>query len=991
MSYLGHFSKETYEHLFRLLVRDYYYEYVDLFTRRLLAEFEDSNNLNETIKIIARLLENPEDQKVRNIFNSWLDSVDFRLLPKKVKPQNNKLDKSDGDNFISNVRTSNEYELEDVHYFTHVPVPLLLISMLWSITVGVLLDRDIGKYCFGNRLNLNDEYEFSTKILTAFKYYLPQYNRWRNSAIDISLENLKKGNNILLIALDIKHCYYRLPVRWKKIENKFQEVDIEYRSVYKTLNQLLQEIHEQYHSTINQYLHATHPEINEVQGIPIGLPSSKILANYELLGLDNSILDSLRPIFYGRYVDDLLLVIRVPKDESETLDQNFFISKYLIDTGILKNEYEQEGKDGRVSKEYKIIGYQNLVIQTSKLVTHYYDHQSSWAGLKEFKKDLSTHASEFRFLPEDDLDKDISTEAYDIQYKGSVNKLRSIIGVKENSMKLSRHLFEKILRYWLGNERLSKNDIDQLHRFFKGRNIFDYCRSWERVFTLLISINQRNKLDVCIDFYKEFKSTLWKLTFKPNRDNLAPEMITEKVISDGLEYLDIAFANALGLISYGELEKLANESPKNNHLNNPADIVDLAKLIRKAKLIRHQFVAWPLLEYTGTKQSLVKIKFADLRLLISKGISQNLQDKAPRFIHFDEWQLFHVLENLLENKINDSQKWKEIIEKFPGFGLSIDFSENEVPLGIAQVRQIKLPSPDNQLNAKRLCIGIANIQINKKNIEASFHPRKKPNHSMDRESDIFSLINEAKRKPKCDLIVLPEVSIPYAWLPFMVKQARRSNIGMVFGLEHWPVKTGRKKKVYNLVATILPFKTMGNYHNCFISLRNKNHYSPFEEEVLESLNMTKPSENKVYDKFMWRNCCFTVYNCFELTDVKDRGIFRSEIDLLISIAWNKDTNHFSNIIETTTRDVHCYMVHANTSQFGDSRIIAPKKTEDKDIIRVKGGENPVLLKGYLDIEKLRDFQSHSYRQDDIAFKPAPAGFEHEIARDRCKSQEQLDN
>ena len=79
------------------------------------------------------------------------------------------------------------------------------------------------------------------------------------------------------------------------------------------------------------------------------------------------------------------------------------------------------------------------------------------------------------------------------------------------------------------------------------------------------------------------------------------------------------------------------------------------------------------------------------------------------------------------------------------------------------------------------------------------------------------------------------------------------------------------------------------------------------------------------------------------------------------------------------------MAYVNTSQYGHSRIVAPKKTEEMNIAEISGGENTVLLKGKIDIKSLRDFQKHTYRSDDKRFKPTPAGFEHDIVRNNRKS------
>ena len=151
---------------------------------------------------------------------------------------------------------------------------------------------------------------------------------------------------------------------------------------------------------------------------------------------------------------------------------------------------------------------------------------------------------------------------------------------------------------------------------------------------------------------------------------------------------------------------------------------------------------------------------------------------------------------------------------------------------------------------------------------------------------------------------------------------------------------------------------------------------------LEILDMRRPPYTKLYERFSWRGVVFPVYNCYELTDINDRGLFRSEVDMLIAVEYNPDTNYFSNIIEAATRDIHCYAVQANSSDYGDSRVISPNSTEKMNIIKVKGGENAVLLKTTIDIEALRDFQSRKYSPNHSEFKPTPAGFDHKLARNR---------
>lgn len=142
------------EHLFRLLKRDFYYENVNLFGRLAVAEFES---------------EKFED---------------------KIKEFVNNINHEQSMTFISNVRADEKYLLDEVNYFIDAPVEILLISLLWSVTVGVLLDEHNMEGCIGNRLNIGEDKDFTENSQSAFKYYLPEYQRWRDQSIKTGLNNL---------------------------------------------------------------------------------------------------------------------------------------------------------------------------------------------------------------------------------------------------------------------------------------------------------------------------------------------------------------------------------------------------------------------------------------------------------------------------------------------------------------------------------------------------------------------------------------------------------------------------------------------------------------------------------------------------------------------------------------------------------------------------------------------------------------------------------
>ncbi len=985
------------------LKTDAYYDRVNLFIRAKIAEFEEEyinrgngskfNNLKRTIKDLIN------ESKDKKEFLNWLEEINYRIIPKTIK--NGVADLFDEKNIITNLREGMDYSVEKFNYYIDIPIPLQILSVLWVENIGIYLDSKLDKSCLGYRIQGNSLRNANITSHRLFKFYVTQYNSWRDNAIKRATTLLDEGENILLGAIDIKECFYHLHVNFTEIFEKIKEEnDLKDVLFFDRLNSILGEIYTSYQERIVSNIKITHGiDVTSTKcGIPIGLPSSGVIANHILSDIDNLIKSEYSPVYYGRYVDDILFVIQNPDEKIiKTSLENNNPKKFLLQR-YFKKIIKKHGK------EYAFINHPELTINPDKIILHYYDHEHSHAGLYEFKRELEKQASEFRFLPLEDEDLQISNCAYDIHYKGSVNKLRSVIGISENDTELSKFFSKKIIEFRLTSTKISEDQIKDIFRFYKGRNIFDFCRIWEKVFILFL-IND-NFMDL-ERFLNEINKVISKLVFnKEGMKNLSKDLI-KKTKSDLKYYLSIALCTSLSLIGEGDLEK--NKGALGRIVNHLIDenYYYLIKIIRNSNMLRQEVVSWPLINYSDYRGNFIKFNFDSFKSTDFKLNNQKIK-YSPCFIYFDDFQVYRILGQIIKLKnqdenneiilkeplsiINPINEFKnEYIVKFSRdnesiSNLSFDYSDVEEKSESSEIitKQLKIEfgqsskSDFSLENKKQICVGLANMKILEEDYLCSFHPRKKPKINYERQAILYKLLNYSLENPKCDLLVFPEVSIPYSWLPFMIDQSRNKQIGLIFGMEHWVV--GRY--ALNLVVTILPFKNNLGYKNCVISMRLKNHYSPKEEYMLEKLNLHKPQWIPLYELFKWRNLVFTVYNCYELSDIKHRSIFRSLIDLLIAVEWNQDTNYYSNIVESTVRDIHCYMIQSNTSQYGDSRVSCPKKTEEMDILKIKGGENDLIIKGILDIEKLRMFQSHKFDPKDKSFKPTPAGYDHELARKR---------
>ncbi len=942
-------------HAYRLLKQDTYYDKMNLFRRARIADYEAGGRFNDRQILLSELVDDlrkgKPSQKSQQTIQMWLDNIYYRLLPKSVEDTNQKSLRNSQDidtpRLISNVRTAEKYFINKdggVQYFIDAPVELYILSTIWCMIVGPELDRILDEGCFGNRLDRESDESSDEGSSKLFKIFHHQYAKWRNTAIDRAKELLEQGTSAVILSLDIKQCFYRLSVDWQRVPVRQNRG---FRNLSRNLTSILKKIHISYRTIISESLAQTHDIHDSTpEGIPIGLPSSRVLANWLLNPFDQAVRENLQPSYFGRYVDDILIVAQAPAIQIVKAGSEAILKNLLIDKELLHPRKDKQGKT-----EYSLCCPSSLIIQSSKLIIQHFDKHHSRAGLSEFIKEIQKDASDFRFLPADDRGRELDACAFDIIYEGSINKLRSVIGIKENSTELSKYLARRMVEHRLTSEFLQKEVTEQLDRFSRGKNLLDFCTTWERILTLLIVKGQHTKAELVL---LRCLQTINKIESELNSGQWV-----QKTRADLTSYLSIALGMVLALLKMEWKDSIKSKKLKNLISDRFPDVTKYAFAFRVSNLLRHQWVAWPLLNYTQYRGSLVEFDIPSLQECRKWDIESS-ENQTPRYIHNDERMLFKLLHSLVS----------PVEAEF-----SLFFGETESTIDVNTPRLVNRNIHGESKD--ELSIGIANMKVNEIDISSSYSPLSKPNTSWERQSKLFELLNLAEEE-QCDMLVLPEVSVPYSWLPFMVSHARRAQIALVFGLEHWVCG----KTAYNLLVTVLPYKENDLYRACKVFIRPKNHYSPAENAELNRLDLAAPNLDPAYFLFAWRDVYFTVFNCFELSDIKHRAKFRANIDFLIAVEWNKDTKYFSNIVESTVRDLHCYVIQVNTSQYGDSRITLPVKSDEMNVVRVSGGENTTLLKARINIRELNDFRCRKPSPVDGRYKPTSAGFEHESIRNR---------
>ncbi|WP_199118883.1 RNA-directed DNA polymerase [Pedobacter sp. ASV28] len=955
-----------------------YHENFSLSLRVSLAKYE-TDKIEEKLNELTQQINAYSTNRNKGI-KKYLNEIEVSLMPKNFEDE--KRVAADGAFYFSNANKLHKYKVEKETPFIMCPIEIHIVSILWIMKVGHLLDAELSNTCYGNRLLRNYDDQFEENSIKLFRRYFLSYNNWRDEAITKAKALHKLNLDVAILSLDLKSYYNSIDFDFKTIRG--------IASGFDWLNDFLEEAHTKYSALLFKGELA---EGEKRTVMPIGLISSNILANYYLKDFDTAVTKKVKPEFYGRYVDDIMLVISNPQINTNV---NSFINKILADNRIWGKDpkvvVEKNGEDA----EYHIrMGTNVLPFQVKKVKLYHFLSNESANLLDEFEKEIKKNSSEFKFQPESkNIFESFENSSYKISYSDTVNKLRSIDGFNTDKLGASKHL-AKLIATSLTAEKLSKEKFDELNEkivaFFSGKRSLELNALWEKVFTFYVVNSAKEEL---ITFAKAQINSISKIEDRDRKIDIDTLKGYKGIQTSLLMHLTNCFSMAAALnISFFN-DAIINSLKDNGPVNDTTlffeivttDMVQLqAKALINANLFRHNYLYYPLLNYCEQN---AKFNFLDKHPKLDETVfkfSDNKIEYSPRFIHYHEICLFNSMKRWFksdaitdeDNEYTNNQ-YGYLFDQYMSLNKLSEIARRvyqpyyptEKPFAKSKGKKIEIKSGKNK---EKLKIGLVNAIIDFENSKSSL--MGKPNLSFKRLDEINQLLNESLQTQKCDIIIFPEISIPFQWLHILASFSKRNNVAICCGVEHF---VNDKGMALNYVATILPF-TFNKYQNAMIDFRLKKDYSPEEIEEIQGHKFKVPfglMDKEQLRLYVWNSVHFSIFNCFELADIQKRAMFRGKVDFIATVEHNPDINYFSNIIESVARDIHSYVVQVNSSHYGDSRITQPAETFRKDILKIKGGNNVSLITGTIDIKALREFQSLEYnlQKRNKIFKPTPPNF-----------------
>lgn len=1014
---------------YKKLKANVYYDKTLLPLRQNIVEFE-LNNLDDKFKDMIDLLQDKSETNWKIYENKILDSISVLSFPKKLSlPEKNSI--------IFN-KDYEKIKIDKIQDFIDMSVEGHILGIMWILLIGKEIDAEIYDHSYGNRLKktlINKDSEDITYSPHLFQPYFSQYSTWRDKGLEQAQKCLDLGQDTMILTLDFKEFFYSLNMTHCDFEN--------FSKYYDDNNIWAKRINFFVFNVIKKYSEKFKDIYEKRLFLPIGFFPSNILSNWYLNKFDQHIITRWNPIYYGRYVDDIIIVDKIEKnshlykkDKHETnfteyknITKNYIIEYYLCNCNSTKKDEPKCKNENKclipsTSNNDNIIYTVNsnlllndkcsLEINSEKVKIFYFKKGSSEALLRCFKSKIAHNVSEFRLLPDDEaiLKNDDYSELFNLETSDTLHKLRAVERISTDRFALSKFLgkYSRIVGL-INNKEKSCFEKDML-KIFDKRMLIENYTVWEKLFEILIINNRADQLKYLAkklldaiysienaslkEYYNEkckyglllvFFSALTRtlsLSWSSSVDNLLGEILEYAEINDkkyDCKYIpnfkikkiqEIRLGYILtrmidkyampilvdGILDYKLLKNDLKLKKKLKNYIVSCDLYSLdnmpSKLLKKDNILECKYIYYP---YMITPQEIVyTLSIIEIKNEACLSSPLKLLKKTNSlYFSLNYGNIKYIgLESIMSKNIEIK-----------------DLSSNMIGNHISAIKA------GNKFN-KKLRIGIANARLKETDVENLL--RNRPNRSYERYLELSKLITEALNE-KTDLLVLPECYLPIDWLPVVSRVCAKNQMALVTGIEQ--VISSNKEsedehKIFNLTAIVLPYQ-VDEYKFTHICFHQKVHFSPNEKRMIKGYRYL-PAEGDAYQLFNWNNIWFSVYCCFELASIKERALFQSYADMMIAVEWNRDTNYYSSIIESLSRDLHCYCVQVNSANYGDSRITQPSNTETRDILRTKGGINKTVLVEDVNIDQLRDFQRKEFelQRDEGSFKPTPPLFDIKI-------------
>lgn len=826
----------------------------------------------------------------------------------------------------------------------------------------------------------------------VFKPYFHAYKSWRNDGLKKANDAVEDGQRVFALTLDLQKYYHQIDACCPRTMRPPQYGDKVTETFYQALEAW-------------QNRHGERPENNgeskpEKLGIPVGLIASAAVANVILQPLDAAIEKQLSPIYYGRYVDDLFLVLSLNGDftNGESIIDEL---KNLMASGT--NGEPRLGRDETTNTLsfdcQEIWGKSVFTCKAEKQRLFLLEGQPGKDLLKVIDSDLREHSSEWRMVPELDQKEDCWLKETLVASQNAAEEATTLR--RADDLSIRRLGVAVALRKLQAIERFGLKESE----WRKQRSAF-YDVAATHIFT---------PEGLC-DFWPKLPA-LFGLIFANGDWAAANRFLTQLIEVIGI-YGDLSDKPENSCLSHWLGKMLPDELMRS--CTKPPTTKEALRFFE-----RFERKVGSLLSGIGNLEDRIReFQKRDLDRIGFRAAARNreqLIDRVKKLGVSDILKAIDQAENFLKNKPSASLDPKYFWLLFPTRPLGeleISFQHTEASLKTKEMRRCLFAVRGQELKEKPDELEESDQKVNED--DSSSKPSRKPPETLsyeavftgdsvkvaianfetkdrswtdrvrgkadlcrDRLSRILDLVGDFQRaikqhswQEKPLYFVMPELSVPGEWLAEISGYFAQDGVSLIVGGEY--EQGDSKTKLINPAYLFLRHKNLG-YPSTWAIRQIKTQAAPAEALGLWQENEIQLSTQAVQDLPVYKHGYFRfgVIICSELMDAEVQYHFRGHVDALFCLEWNRDIDTFDGLVRAAAHTVHCFFIQVNNREFGDSRIRAPgKESYQRDIARLHGGIHNSFVVGELPIEKLRDFQrkKHSDLDDNAPYKPLPSGY-----------------
>lgn len=873
-------------------------------------------------------------------------------------------------------------------------VDFQIIAALWILRVGHLYDAALDqKASFGNRLRRSGGAPSDDRLAAAgvnlttpglFAPYFSAYREWREGGLSAMERALQRGESILAITMDIERFYHRVSPKFLLRPSFLESIGLELTREERAFTRcLLQAMETWYAATPDS---ATRPE----GAIPVGLSASKIIANVLLIDFDRAALARTRPLFYGRYVDDLFLVLPA-KDGDFGADS--VTARFADDMSPLITVKKSEQGPPSLKLHLPYAKDSELIFAGPKQKIFSLSSQHGSDLVHHIRDQIREQSSEYRLLPE------VPTTGIAMASRAllatpnaslQVDALRKadVVSVRRLGISL---LLSDIETYAADLRPLSWRAIRAEFYGLVQRHLltpagfFDFFNYIPRVFGLMLACGDMQDAKKLIDDLKEVSDLLARTTtLRAASERPAFDLCLQQYAAALLQAgVQAATVRKLSIDS-GYLSVIRRLKRLGKNLKVPATVASLQSLAKHVLLAdwgRRPYKEYWFLDQHDDEEGPPVPREIAVRRQLRLGALRRFRETATD-LRVPHWPALafptrpmRVDEiGLVAPKVLiDDVLLRDAIKLLRGAGVA-----SRAKLGFASPNDEEPVSVFLATGKEKGVVRIAVTSVETTDEQWRLAAVNKHDRSVERYMNFNGLLNRILKETKRpDYIVLPELSIPLRWALRAARKLARNGVSFLAGIEYNKDRANRKLRNDCLVSLTTHWP---GYASNVVVLQSKFEPAHGERELLRATlgkagMFYRPSgalaRPVVYGH---RGFYFSSLVCSDLTNIAHRQLLRGKVDALFALEWNQDTKTFAALVEATANDLHAFVVQANNRRFGDSRIRSPA-SEDyaRDVVQVKGGLADYYVLGEIDYGRLRAEQRRRPKRNAV-FKPTPIGY-----------------